>query len=157
MLNGKMGVLETGELGGDPVAEAPFAAVASAIADATGTLVSSRHPAGTQPCLTMSVSTMPEPVGSRWTTHQPRARDRITKVSPLYHRCVRSQYHTKKSCVLHNYVKFVLLLSHVGIYGHSVRHSSGGYGHIPCTRTGTRRLLSWFRGPRSQGFMSTGG
>jgi hypothetical protein len=29
------------------------------------------------------VSTMPDPVGSRCTTHQPLARDRITKVSPL--------------------------------------------------------------------------
>ena len=89
MLNGKIGVLEIGELGGDPFAEAPFAAVASAIADATGTFVSSRHPAGTQPCLTMSVSTMPEPVGSRWTTHQPRARERMTKVSPLHYEYVR--------------------------------------------------------------------
>jgi hypothetical protein len=83
MLSGKIGVLDTGELGDDPDVEAPFAAVASAIADATGTFVSSRHPAGTQPCFTISVSTIPEPVGSRWTIHQPRARDRITKVSPL--------------------------------------------------------------------------
>lgn len=93
MLNGRMGVLEMGVWGGLlPLDGPPFAAVASAIADATGTLVSRRHPAGTHPCLTMSVSTMPEPVGSRWTTHQPRARERMMKVSPLHRtleRCLR--------------------------------------------------------------------
>ena len=41
----------------------PFLAVASAIAKVTGTLVSRRRPAGTQPCLIISVSTMPGPVG----------------------------------------------------------------------------------------------
>jgi len=82
MLKGKIGVLETG-LPGEPVVVPFLAAVASAIAEATGTFVSRRHPAGTQPCLTMSVSTMPEPVGSLWTTHHPRARDKMTKVSPL--------------------------------------------------------------------------
>lgn len=83
MLRGKIGVLDTGEPGGEPDVEPPFAAVASAMAEATGTLVSRRQPAGTQPCLATSVSTTPEPVGSRWTTHQPRARERMTKVSPL--------------------------------------------------------------------------
>jgi len=82
MLNGKMGVLD-GETSPFTEGDPPLAAVASAIADATGTLVSKRHPAGTQPCLTISVSTTPEPEGSRWTTHHPRARDRMTKVSPL--------------------------------------------------------------------------
>lgn len=81
MLSGKIGVLfsETSE---DP--EALAAAVASAIADATGTFVSNKQPAGTHPCFEVSVSTTPEPVGSRCTTHQPRARERMTKVSPLY-------------------------------------------------------------------------
>jgi hypothetical protein len=65
MLRGRIGVLDIGVCGGDPEDDDPLAAVASAIADATGTLVSSKQPAGTQPCLTMSVSTMPEPVGSR--------------------------------------------------------------------------------------------
>ena len=82
MLRGRIGVLLVmGECGGEP--ESDFLAVASAMAEATGTLVSSRQPAGTQPCLLVSVSTMPDPVGSRWTTHQPRARDKMTKVSPL--------------------------------------------------------------------------
>lgn len=83
MLSGKIGVLDIGDCGGEEQDGEPFAAVASAIADATGTLVSSRQPAGTQPCLLVSVSTTPDPEGSRWTTHQPRARERITKVSPL--------------------------------------------------------------------------
>lgn len=65
ILSGRIGVLEMGVCGGDPELDDPLAAVASAIAEATGTLVSSRQPAGTQPCLTISVSTMPEPVGSR--------------------------------------------------------------------------------------------
>lgn len=64
ILSGRIGVLEMGVCGGDELDD-PLAAVASAIAEATGTLVSRRQPAGTQPCLTMSVSTMPEPVGSR--------------------------------------------------------------------------------------------
>ena len=59
MLKGNIGVLFA------PSDEPPLAAVASAMADATGTLVSSRQPAGTQPCLDVSVSTIPEPVGSR--------------------------------------------------------------------------------------------
>lgn len=83
MLKGRMGVLESAANG---ISEDPAAlesAVASAIADATGTFVSSRQPAGTQPCFEVSVSTTPEPVGSRCTTHHPRARDRITNVSPL--------------------------------------------------------------------------
>jgi len=67
MLNGKIGVFVVdGDAGGD--IEKPFdafAALASAIADATGTFVSSRQPAGTQPCLLVSVSRTPEPVGSR--------------------------------------------------------------------------------------------
>lgn len=89
MLNGRMGVFDTGVDGGEPltIAVLLLAAVASAIAEATGTLVSSRHPAGTHPCLTISVSTIPEPVGSRCTTHQPRARESITKVSPLDRTC----------------------------------------------------------------------
>ena len=82
MLNGKIGVFETG-VSGVALDDPCLAAVASAIAEATGTFVSRRHPAGTQPCLTISVSTIPEPVGSRCTTHQPRARDRMTNVSPL--------------------------------------------------------------------------
>jgi len=81
MLSGKIGVLDAGDGIGEPNPEC--FAVASAMAEATGTLVSSRHPAGTQPCLLVSVSTTPDPVGSRCTTHQPRARERITKVSPL--------------------------------------------------------------------------
>lgn len=85
MLRGKIGVLdEEGDAGGDidePLDN--FAALASAIADATGTFVSRRQPAGTQPCLLVSVSRTPEPVGSRCTTHQPRARDKMTNVSPL--------------------------------------------------------------------------
>jgi hypothetical protein len=85
MLRGKIGVLVTeGDMGGDN--EDPldiFAAFASAMADATGTFVSRRQPAGTQPCLLVSVSRTPEPVGSRCTTHQPRARERMTNVSPL--------------------------------------------------------------------------
>lgn len=80
MLNGKIGVLFS-EMSEDP--DALAAAVASAIADATGTFVSSKQPAGTHPCFEVSVSTIPEPVGSRCTTHQPRARERMTKVSPL--------------------------------------------------------------------------
>lgn len=80
MLNGKIGVLFS-ETSDDP--EALAAAVASAIADATGTFVSNKQPAGTHPCFEVSVSTTPEPVGSRCTTHQPRARERMTKVSPL--------------------------------------------------------------------------
>ena len=83
MLRGKIGVLEINVFGDDSEVEPFLAAVASAIAEATGTLVSRRQPAGTQPCLTISVSTMPDPVGSRCTTHQPLARDRITNVSPL--------------------------------------------------------------------------
>lgn len=89
MLKGRIGVLDTALSGDEPEVEPFLAAVASAMADATGTLVSRRHPAGTHPCLTMSVSTMPEPVGSRCTTHQPRARDRMTKVSPLKDNLVR--------------------------------------------------------------------
>ncbi len=75
MLSGKIGVFPAGVIGGEPElllaveddVSKPFVleAVASAIADATGTLVSSRHPAGTHPCLDISVSTIPEPVGSR--------------------------------------------------------------------------------------------
>lgn len=75
MLRGRMGVLPAGVIGGEPElllavddeVSKPFVfdAVASAIADATGTLVSSRHPAGTHPCLDISVSTIPDPVGSR--------------------------------------------------------------------------------------------
>jgi len=84
MLKGKIGVLDIGDWGGEPVVEPAFAAVASAIAEATGTLVSSKQPAGTQPCLTISVSTIPDPVGSRWTTHHPRARDKMMNVSPLH-------------------------------------------------------------------------
>lgn len=71
ILRGNIGVRAmNGEDGGvpdedaDAVREDP-AALASAIADATGTLVSRRHPAGTQPCLLVSVSRIPEPVGSR--------------------------------------------------------------------------------------------
>jgi hypothetical protein len=90
MLKGRIGVLDTGVSGGESPLDEPelplFAAVASAIADATGTFVSSRQPAGTHPCLTRSVSTMPEPVGSRCTTHHPRARERMINVSPLYKR-----------------------------------------------------------------------
>lgn len=82
MLRGRIGVLDAGVWGGVPF-DPVLAAVASAMADATGTLVSRRHPAGTHPCFTISVSITPEPLGSRWTIHQPRARDRITKVSPL--------------------------------------------------------------------------
>ncbi len=59
MLKGNIGVFETGVVG-----EGPFAAFASAIAEATGTLVSSRHPAGTHPCLLVSGSRTPEPDGS---------------------------------------------------------------------------------------------
>ena len=67
MLSGKMGVLEAGVPGADSIEEDEpfFAAVASAMADATGTLVSRRQPAGTQPCLAVSASTIPDPVGSR--------------------------------------------------------------------------------------------
>lgn len=86
MLSGKMGVRaaegDVGEDNDDDPLDA-FNALASAIADATGTFVSSKQPAGTQPCLLVSVSKIPDPVGSRWTTHQPRARDSMTKVSPL--------------------------------------------------------------------------
>lgn len=83
MLRGKIGVLEIVSDGESKDLEARFAAVASAIADATGTFVSSKQPAGTHPCLLASTSTMPAPVGSRWTTHHPRALDKITKASPL--------------------------------------------------------------------------
>ncbi len=82
MLRGKIGVLDAGVPGTS--VELLFAAVASAMAEATGTFVSRRHPAGTQPCFAVSESTMPEPVGSRWTNHQPRALERIMKVSPLF-------------------------------------------------------------------------
>lgn len=90
MLSGNIGVRAmNGDNGGVPADGADpdredAAALASAIADATGTLVSRRQPAGTQPCLLVSVSRTPEPVGSRWTTHHPRARERITNVSPLF-------------------------------------------------------------------------
>ena len=80
MLRGRMGVL-VGLRGGDD--DEPPAAAAEAIAVATGMRVSRRQPAGTQPCLLVSESTWPEPAGSRCTTHQPRAREMITKVSPL--------------------------------------------------------------------------
>lgn len=63
ILRGRMGVFDAGIVG-----EPPFralAAFASAIAEATGTLVSSRQPAGTQPCLLVSVSRTPVPDGSR--------------------------------------------------------------------------------------------
>lgn len=75
MLKGKMGVLDE-----SPGPELPFA---SAIAEATGTFVSNRQPAGTHPCLTVSASTIPEPVGSRWTIHHPLDRERMIYVSPL--------------------------------------------------------------------------
>ncbi len=78
MLKGRMGVFA-----GSAVTEPPFAA---AIAEATGTLVSRRQPAGTHPCLTMSVSTTPEPVGSRCTIHHPLDRESMMKVSPLENR-----------------------------------------------------------------------
>jgi len=69
ILSGKIGVLAAdGDAGGDNEPFNAFAALASAIADATGTFVSSRQPAGTQACLLVSVSRMPEPEGSRWTT-----------------------------------------------------------------------------------------
>ena len=64
MLSGKMGVFEAGDEGGDPFAEAR-AAFASAMAEATGTFVSKRQPAGTHPCLLVSGSRIPFPVGSR--------------------------------------------------------------------------------------------
>jgi hypothetical protein len=85
MLNGRIGVFDTGVSGGEPGLEepGPVLTVASAIADATGTFVSKKQPAGAHACLVPSLSTIPEPVGSRCTTHHPRARDRITKVSPL--------------------------------------------------------------------------
>lgn len=84
MLSGNIGVRTTdGEAGGDEELLDAFAALASAIADATGTFVSRRQPAGTQPCLDVSVSSIPDPVGSRCTTHHPRARESIMKVSPL--------------------------------------------------------------------------
>ena len=64
ILRGKIGVFVVdGDVGG--VEDDAFAAFASAIADATGTFVSSRQPAGTHPCLLVSVSKTPEPVGSR--------------------------------------------------------------------------------------------
>lgn len=83
MLRGRMGVFPAGDDGAELI---PFdipRVVASAIAVATGTFVSSRHPAGTQPCLDVSGSTKPDPAGSRCTTHHPRARERMMKVSPL--------------------------------------------------------------------------
>lgn len=83
ILKGKIGVFSAGD---DGVELVPFGnprAVASAIAVATGTFVSRRHPAGTHPCFDVSGSTKPEPAGSRWTTHHPRARESMIKVSPL--------------------------------------------------------------------------
>lgn len=94
MLSGRIGIFlcepftvavvgEIGDVGdSDPSVGVPLA-FASAIADATGSFVSNRHPAGTQPCLDVSASIWPVPTGSRCTTHHPLARDRITNVSPL--------------------------------------------------------------------------
>jgi hypothetical protein len=57
-----------------------------ACASVSGTRVSSRWSAGTQPCraASASASTIPVPAGSRWTTHQPRARETMMNVSPLH-------------------------------------------------------------------------
>lgn len=82
ILSGKIGVFDAGVSGAS--AEPFFAAVASAMAEATGTFVSKRQPAGTQPCFAVSGSMTPDPVGSRWTTHQPRALDKMMNVSPLF-------------------------------------------------------------------------
>ena len=82
MLSGRIGVAPGGVEGGD-IDVTPILAVASAMAAATGTFVSNKQPAGTQPCFDVSGSTRPEPAGSRCTTHQPRARDKMMKVSPL--------------------------------------------------------------------------
>ena len=80
-----MGVLANeGDVGhGDEDPSVKFSTLASAIADANGTFVSRRQPAGVKPSLLVSVLMMPAPVGSHCTRHQPRAWDRMTNVSPL--------------------------------------------------------------------------
>ncbi len=112
-----MGVAPGGVDGGSPVKAVRV--VASAMADATGTFVSSRQPAGTHPCFVGSGSTRPDPAGSRCTTHHPRALDVMMNVSPLR----RFQMLDSGSGVeihLHNNIKLILLLGHVRIYGYRI-------------------------------------
>jgi len=140
-----MGVLETGVSSGDPDVVPFLAAVASAMAEATGTLVSSRQPAGTHPCLTMSVSTMPDPVGSRWTTHQPRARERMTNVSPLK----RSKGRLVSTWMIifqrysHNNVEFVFLFCHIWVYSDRIRDTvRRSWRHFTCTESASYWVCS---------------
>src|SRR5712671_3646732 len=118
MWRGRMGVLvlKAGEVGSEL---GPEALLASAKAVATGIRVSRRHPAGTQPCLLVSESTIPVPAGSRCTTHHPRARDMITNVSPLFIVDQIGGRHSKRRHV-HNDIKFILLLRHVRVYRNSI-------------------------------------
>lgn len=112
MLSGRIGVFETGTVDCDLVADA-----ASSMAVDTGTFVSSRQPAGTQPCFEASASIAPLPSGSRWTTHHPLAREIMMKLSPLV---TDSVTFSEKEGYLHDYIKLILLFSHVWINCHSI-------------------------------------
>lgn len=136
MLSGKIGVFEAGVSGSS--AELFFAAVASAMAEATGTLVSKRQPAGTQPCFAASGSTIPDPVGSRWTTHQPRALDKMMNVSPLSKTVKLCTNQRKRRYHSHHNIKFIILFCHIRINCDSIRlavatcgwHFTGGRSSI---------------------------
>lgn len=142
ILSGKIGVFDAGVSSAS--VELLFAAVASAMAEATGTFVSKRQPAGTQPCFAVSGSTMPEPVGSRWTTHQPRALDKMMNVSPLFDtiRICGMQKKRNMKRYSHHYIKFIILFCHVRINCDSVRlaiacgrHLAGGHSSIVGVKT----------------------
>src|ERR1700761_3846215 len=80
-----------------------------------GIEVSRRQPAGTHPCFVTSRSTLPLPLASLWTTHQPLAREMITNVSPLQHSISFVGHYLLSDENIHIDVKLVLLLCHIRV------------------------------------------